>query len=86
MQATQLLYIIAYFHVRRENILVTFSPTCNEPAETEEVQEGDADGAHGGDPGPLPVGHDVGHRQREEGGRSQHYQVDGEDRLYWTSL
>lgn len=67
----------------KNKISLTFSPTCNEPAESEEVQEGHAGG--GQDILVPSRAHGVGQRQREEAGQSQHYQVDGDVGLYWTT-
>lgn len=66
-------------------ISLTFSPTCNEPAESEEVQEGHAGRGQDEDILVLPRACGVGQRQREEAGHSQHYQVDGDVGLYWTT-
>ena len=71
---------------QKHNIFVTFSPTCNEPAETEEVQDDRADRAHDRNHAVPGVGPGVGQRQRDEAGRSQHYEVNGDVGLYWTTV
>lgn len=48
------------------------------------MQEAHADRAQDENNAVAPDALGVGHRQREEAGRTQHYQVDGDVGLYWT--
>lgn len=61
-----------------------FYPTCNEPAEIVEVQEGHAARGYSKDQRVLKHGSCVGQQQSKKDGHSHHYQVHGNVGLYWT--
>lgn len=64
--------------------MVTFPPTCYEPAEIVEVQEGHAARGCMGHKRTLKYGPCVGQQQSKDDGHPHHYQVDGNVGLYWT--
>lgn len=63
---------------------MTFPPTCYEPAEIVEVQEGHAARGGMGDKRTLKQGPCVGQQQSKDDGHPHHYHVDGNVGLYWT--
>lgn len=64
--------------------MVTFPPTCYEPAEIVEVQEGHAARGCMEDKWTLKYGPCVGQQQSKDDGHPHHYHVDGNVGLYWT--
>lgn len=64
--------------------LVMFSPTCNEPAEVEEVHDTQSCWGHNARLSTLPCARKVSQNQREDARYTQHDQVNGNVGLHWT--
>lgn len=80
-------YVVHYeptFFSLHNFIHLTFSPTCNEPAEIEEVHHTQEGWAQDVWTSLLPCACQVGQNQRENAGHPQHNQVDGNVGLHWT--